>query len=504
MSDSHENTQFWLALLTYPGDAQQRTRYWNGYLAWKLPSDFRYKVRNVGNPPFNRFFPAAPLQLEEDEKSALDALANKFGGHPPFPNRSNGVPARYMDFSDHTFDDDVCFAGRILIKASFKDATFDCLSDFRNVTFVDTADFERATFRHCTRFDSVTFENSVYFKTATFMETTVFDGSVFRDAAYFAGSYFLPIPDIQRHPAGAVGFRNTVFTSDASFEETKLDVPSNFESAKFHGNANFKSCLFGKSADFQRAVFERTSDFSATRFEHIANFNDARFKATTYFCHSLFLQPPKFFETNLHEDTDFSGVDWRKAESCYAVSWWSKNIVRRTQERTISDVVDASEAMQAWDRLALIMSKVERLPERHDFYRLRMRAQRKRDGWSVLSLANWLFDVSCDYGWNMRRALIWWAGHYTIIGLLLFSQARPGYETCGAVLWDCLLISFSNAHAFFRLTSDGGYLYNSLECVIAALHNSALLIASGAIQTITGPIFLFLLLLTVRNRFRLR
>ena len=272
-------------------------------------------------------------------------------------------------------------------------------------------------------------------------------------------------------------------------QKRNLLIP--LELSRVMHQGNFKSCLFGKSADFQRAVFERTSDFSATRFEHIANFNDARFKATTYFCHSLFLQPPKFFETNLHEDTDFSGVDWRKAESCYAVSWWSKNIVRRTQERTISDVVDASEAMQAWDRLALIMSKVERLPERHDFYRLRMRAQRKRDGWSVLSLANWLFDVSCDYGWNMRRALIWWAGHYTIIGLLLFSQARPGYETCGAVLWDCLLISFSNAHAFFRLTSDGGYLYNSLECVIAALHNSALLNASGAIQTITGPIFFF-------------
>ena len=295
MSDSHENTQFWLALLTYPGDAQQRTRYWNGYLAWKLPSNFRYEIRNVGNPPFNRFFPNEHLQLKEDEKSALDALADKFGGHPPFPNRSNEVPARYMDFSDHTFNDDVCFAGRIVIKASFKDATFDCFSDFRNVTFVDTADFERARFRHCTRFDSVTFEHSVYFKAATFMETTVFDGSVFKDAAYFAGSYFLPIPGIQRHPAGAVGFRNTVFTSDASFEGTKLDVPSNFEGAKFHENANFRNCLFVKSADFQRAVFERTSDFSAARFEHIANFNDARFKATTYFCHSLFLAATKVF-----------------------------------------------------------------------------------------------------------------------------------------------------------------------------------------------------------------
>ena len=63
---------------------------------------------------------------------------------------------------------------------------------------------------------------------------------------------------------------------------------------------------------------------------------------------------------------------------------------------------------------------------------------------------------------------------------------------------------FERTRAFFGLTSDGGYLYNSRECVVAALHNSALLNALGAIQAITGPIFLFLLLLTVRNRFRLR
>ena len=66
MGHSNENTQFWLALLTYPDDTQQRTRYWNGYLAWQLPEDFRYEIRNVGNPPFNRFFQNEHLQLKKE------------------------------------------------------------------------------------------------------------------------------------------------------------------------------------------------------------------------------------------------------------------------------------------------------------------------------------------------------------------------------------------------------------------------------------------------------
>ena len=49
------------------------------------------------------------------------------------------------------------------------------------------------------------------------------------------------------------------------------------------------------------------------------------------------------------------------------------------------DDVSFSGAVPAWDRLALIMSQRERLPERHQFFKLKMRALRQRDGLSLPS-----------------------------------------------------------------------------------------------------------------------
>ena len=504
MPNSSNHMQFWLALLAYRVDTEQRSRIWNGYLAWKLPGSLLHEIRNVGNPPFNQFALGQRLQLTEEEKNSLDALADSYGGHPLFSDPLSKIPTPYMDFSGHSFDVDVCFSGRILINASFKGTKFNALADFRNATFVGTSHFEDASFERRCRFDGVAFENTVYFKNATFRETTVFDRTEFKVAAYFDACKFISVPDLKGRPLGGVGFRGASFSSDANFEEAIWSIGSNFEVATFRGLANFKSTSFEGKADFQRVQFERAADFSFAEFERESNFNDASFKSTTHFRSTSFLEPPKFFETDLHEDTDFDRVDWHRAEASYTVSWWSKYVSRRKDREIESDVVDASSAIQAWDRLALVMSKLEKLSERHNFYRLRMRAQRKRDGWGVLSLSNWLFDVLSDYGWSIRRALIWWSLHFTAVGLLLFSQTCPQDEGWGAIFGDSLLVSFSNAHAFLGLVSDGGYLYGSRLRVAAAIQDIFVLNAVGMVQTVTGPILLFLLLLTLRNRFRLR
>ena len=98
---------------------------------------------------------------------------------------------------------------------------------------------------------------------------------------------------------------------------------------------------------------------------------------------------------------DFSGINWRKT-ACAAVEL----TVPFEKQHWIG--CSRASTLFPWDRLALMMSRLEKLPERHEFYRLRMRVQRKRDRWGVQSLTNWLFDVLCDYGWSVRRALCCW------------------------------------------------------------------------------------------------
>ena len=418
MTDLPDSRQFWLALLSYPDDIRQRARVWNGYLAWKLPREFRRQIYNVGNPTFNQYDYGQPLQLANDEKRTLDALAEGNGGHPSFSEISIGAHERYMDFSNHIFDDEVCFSGRVLIGASFCRAKFNHSIDFRNAVFVNTADFDEANFTTRTRFDHASFENTAYFKKATFVELAVFNSSQFKAATYFDDSKFLPSKGEEGDPVGGAGFKNTVFAREVSFEDATLKVRATFEDAKFRENANFRNIPFTEDTSFQRAEFGRVTDFTSAKFKREIHFHDASFVSTTHFRDCVFLQPPQFFGTNLHEDTDFGGIRWRKAESCYSSSWWHKIASRLSREDSELNVVDASSAIQAWDRLALMMSQLEKLPERHEFYRLRMRAQRKRDGIGVLSLTNWLFDVLCDYGWSVKKGLVLvddafcWSGIY--------------------------------------------------------------------------------------------
>ncbi|MDE0303414.1 MAG: hypothetical protein OXI87_00810 [Albidovulum sp.] len=170
----------------------------------------------------------------------------------------------------------------------------------------------------------------------------------------------------------------------------------------------------------------------------------------------------------------------------------------------------AGNAVRARDRLALIMSQREKLPERHEYFRLKMPAQRQRDGYrSLSSIANWLFDKSSDYGWGIGRAFFWWCFHILAGAVILASVAlyRAAAVDSGSFLrmtWNGLLFSFANSLAFLRLGSDGGYLHASYEALKTATNDADWVFDTvGTLQAVLGPILLFLVLLTLRNRFRL-
>lgn len=511
MNSTPENKRFWLSLLDYPSNPSERTRIWNAYVMSKLPGELQHRIRNFGSPPLNEFENNARLGLKAMEVLQLEDFAQEHGGHPEFTFGKDGRLTGYMNFSDHTFSEEVCFAGRILVGATFCRTRFNKLADFRDVVFANVTDFEGVLFANRSRFDDAAFENTVYFRRAAFMETTVFDRSTFKVAAYFDYSKFLPIQGPKGSLFGGVGFRNSNFTEEVQFQGATFGVRTHFEGAKLKGRADFTAARFEEYAEFQRAEFDNMTNFSSAKFRKEVRFHDAIFRSTTDFHNAEFLQPPKFFGTDLHEDTSFHGISWRRAERCYAASWWSrmssiwsKVASRSSEQNTGSDTVDAGSAIQAWDRLALMMSKLEKLPERHEFYRLRMRAQRRRDGLGVLALMNWLFDVLCDYGWSVRRALFWWFLHLVGVGLFIFTHANHSDSNIVRVLLDSLAVSFSNAHVFFGLTSKGGYLYEARQRLAGLIEDASVLSILGTIQTVVGPILLFLLLLTLRNRFRLR
>ena len=369
-----------------------------------------------------------------------------------------------MDFSDQEFSDAMDLSGLILIGAKFDRTRFK-----GEITLSEKTQFYAQTWFH-----DITVEGSLFSNKARFHASVSFAGAHFFQLVTFLGTEFMGGASF-----ASVTFEGPVMFNDSKFEERYFSggimIPqlADFRSAKFQSQASFREVLFGndQTAYSRRLWPERRADFT-----------DAVFSTTTIFRGSVFGGAPAFFNATLHEDTDFGRVDWNKADTSN---------------------IPVDYAIRAWERLELMMSELEKPFDRHQFFRLKMRARRRSDG-ILLRLMNWLFDKTCDYGWGVGKACACWFGHWITFACVLFANAASAINEVDAckIALASIGTSFANAHAFLFLTSKGGYLEDSLR-LLKENDQWGLITEVGVAETILGPIFLFLLLLTLRNRFRL-
>lgn len=481
--ESREQGSFWLALLEFGDNDEERRRNWNVFCRSKFAPQFDHfglghRVHNI----FEKLIEPAPSQDDDyrlmefidrygDSLSAIDHVAN------------GSIP--HMNFNDREFSDDISFAGRTLFGATFRNAVFSKTADFEGVEFIGITDFTKAKFKSEQRlptgvacFTGSSFRSLAKFDEVQFPYTTKFDGVSWHGLACFNEAKFKPENE------------------NASPVFASVD----FGQSRFQGNADFSDAVFGVAVECRNATFEGAAEFDKAEFRLPVLFSQTRFNGAVSFWSASFSQPPSFFGSQFHDDLDFGMIDWSNAEmsySCRSRRVEDSNPIRQA----------AGNAARAWDRLGLIMGQHGKLPERHDFFRLRMRAQRRRDGLSLLTTANWLFDVTSDFGWGVGRALACWISQMILgAALLLMAALNSSVDELGGwrIVWDSLLVSFANSLAFLRLGSEGGHLHGSHEALLHAVGQANQVVnAVGTVQSVLGPITLFLLLLTLRNRFRI-
>ena len=457
---ANKRTQFWLALLDYSYDQDLRARFWNGYLGWKLPSKIKGKKDPKGGWPQLCVDPpdGGWPELTEEEQKVIETLAARHGGHPDFEYRD------YMDFSDHTFSGEIDLSGLILVTGNFSNATFKggVILSHNTWFYADTS------------FRGAVFEKSMGCSKAWFDGPISFGGSYFKRGATFLGAKFM----------GGASFADVVFEWGVMFDDSRFEERyysggstdnhlADFRNAKFRARTSFREVVFGNDeSTYSRHIWP----------ERRADFTDAEFMATTIFRGAVFGGVPAFFNATLHEDTDFGSVDWEKAET--------KN-------------VPVDYAIRAWERLELMMHKLEKPLDRHRFFRLKMRARRRKDG-RFLRTLNRLFEIFSDYGWSVERAFLSWLGHWFGFAIVLLVNTGAALFT---IDWWKLAVAalgtgFANGHPFLGLATDGGYLAEGRQ-LLECNDGWGLLTMVGTVEAVLGPTFLFLLLLTLRNRFRL-
>ena len=156
------------------------------------------------------------------------------------------------------------------------------------------------------------------------------------------------------------------------------------------------------------------------------------------------------------------------------------------------------------------MSQLKKTVEEQRFQALSLREQRVRDGVTLPSLLNWLYDHGWKYGYSIPRAIGLWLAHILLGAIFIgFTQAPATgswvdkliAKVVEPVTW--LSVSFCNSMPFLGLHRGGlKPLYEHFgDCV----PNANSLCAFGvlwAVQGVLGTVRFFLLV-TVRNVYRL-
>jgi hypothetical protein len=426
----------------------------------------------------------------------------------------------YADFQDAEFQGD----------AYFRDAEFQGDADFQDAEFQGVADFQDAEFQGDADFQDAEFQGDAYFRDAEFQ-----GNADFKDAEFQGNTYFLNVK-CQGKNEGEIlrfDFMNAAFHSELRASGIKLDL-ADFRSSVFKADVNFQGGVFRHRADFFKSIFlgpvnfssdsERTTqflgpaefgkaefvgkvDFTSVVFEGPVSFKgvanvDGRIRARQFggevkFDHASFgnevsfvnrefldetsfrsakflRKAPKFADSTLHEGTTWHGVQWPQAPS---------------------DPGKARDMADAYSHLRRRSNAIQDHESELDFFAREMQSKRVADG-GLKGLLILAYGLSCDFGRSVGRPLAWLFSLWLLPLVAYVDFLRlAGIRT----------IEVASLYGF-SATSIGGFFGVRKEFFSSTFMEKlpdAALVLSG-FQSVLGAVFLFLLGLSLRNRFRIK
>ena len=350
--------------------------------------------------------------------------------------------------------------------------------------------------------------STIYFYDLSFDEITDFSNLIFPLDVRFEKITFVY----------DVIFNNSIFLGNAYFIKADFPEEANFRNAVFHG----------KTAKFSGAVFSKIADFTNTEFKNYANFKGANFRGRTIFQQADFkLHAPRFYGAKFNNELILNRIELPESGK------FTCGTVNDSYQKTIEASKDAYEDYQktieenksAYETLIFLMEKQNKHHDKHRFFREEMRWRQfgnkltkerrlaylheRKDEYPILLRIEhnseiaffWLYDNISDYGYGIGRAFSWWFGHI-FIGIIAIAIIAflAGMET-ELIPFCSISVSIANANPYTLLGFDSIGLkgcYARLDMLIPIGFSIV-----KVTQTIISVALLFLLLTTLRVRFRL-
>ncbi len=484
----------------------------------------------------------------------------KFAGEDHF---NDAVFCGNTSFDEAVFDNDARFDRAVFFRSvNFTDAIFSRNAIFDDVLFCQSFHFNDATISNDVHFNRATFSNiNNFFSTANFANTTFYGNVVFDDAKFFGHIIFnkvkfygnahfikselcgnIDFTDAEFKSIGVflnttfsiherlpkdLKFTNAVFSSGATFMNATFAGPVFFEKVKFKEFTRFSKAIFVEKVDFSEAHFFKRSDFSDVDFRNGAlfykakfsgdtDFNDATFKKTAFFTETIFYESSIFYRAIL-ENINFSNTRFEicaphlyDAKISADIVWerdteYWPHVRNRIKGETDDDYKKRTiDNQNAYENLSSRMKTLDKYHDEHFFYRQEMRCRRVFEKFFI-RFPYMVYDAFSDYGYSIGKAFLAWLAHILagifflmiIIRMNIDGGQHKDLEPAIA-FWCSIPTAFSNAHRFLSFHNGAlNYCHDYLK-------NLYLFDVIWAFQSILGIPLLFLLLLTLRIRFRLK
>lgn len=478
---TYAGSNLWYCVATLHGEGATEAS--ANRIAWN-----RWVATNLGSEPPELFTERIPanerLVYSDAEKSDFcRLLASRLGvqdqAFPEFPLK--------FDLSQTLFDKDLHCEGFFFPKTvNFGSAVFHRDVRFVRSTFFSLAIFSSATFSGSAEFEFATFSRAAVFKSAVFSTVSTFRGAAFSLADFTSVVFSHAVSFESARFSFRVSFSAVAFPDRTSFHSTSFGK-AHFESAvfsgtagfhyaKFSGDAHFDSTSFSKYAQFESAVFSGNAHFERALFSKSINFLNCKFFSRTRFEGAVFeTEPPDFRGALLHEATEFHNVKWPKIPRDKEVAQWH---------------------VYRYERLKLEMDRLKKHEDEQAFFVREFRSRRQLYPWySPIWALSIGYDFFGGFGLSVIKPL---AGLVLLWAIsTMFFALHSG--TTGRIFSWREAANFSFASGFSFLSMSRRFFNETYLGQMSEFQQ-----AMSIFDAIVAGVLLFLFILAVRNKFRMK
>jgi len=399
-----------------------------------------------------------------------------------------------------------------------------------------TVDFSGHTFSKDADFRELVFPSDIYFDRAIFLGDVSFFGTVFHGMASFTVAEF----------CGDANFGGVTFPEKAAFDYTTFFGLAKFIGATFQQTAKFEMAKFIAKSDQPNAI-AFAAQFAAMKSEKFFNLYNARFEQVPDFVQAHFLEAPNL-------DTIVIGPKARENPTRPATNPPSPHgepvepreggkrqaaILRQAQDegkRQAQDEarLEAKQIPSRWRHLRRLATQGQDHENEANFFAEELKSQRnvfdfpKGENWQRY-WAGYLYQLFSDFGRSITRPFCWWLGGVAFYAVALLTahdfiaKIRPPFELGhnGCFLGDstpwstALKVAFDNALFLPQLGVSNAQVQENL-CLFG--YDTGLKMPNlppvplvptwiaglGAFHAVFSLIMVFLILLAIRNQFRIR